>query len=234
MKTYRGCFSLGRNSIFLCDTHFRFSTFSYNTIWNICDCEQYHHYRKQVIDCRQEKLEEQQKRAVAEKELEKRTNSGTGKKHICSMKEDKYDPESVLSADNDSDDEYRRGIMDRNRDNIKRRTECRNELSEEGRQEREAEERDAQRNLEKKEWRRNRWGGKVEHVNSSASTLNVPSNFGNQNKPLLTNITRNDPALLQYAKLNYGSTKLSEEDWKKCEERHKVNLLYQDMQMSEN
>uniref|UniRef100_A0A1A9Z8H5 G-patch domain-containing protein n=1 Tax=Glossina pallidipes TaxID=7398 RepID=A0A1A9Z8H5_GLOPL len=193
------------------------------------DCEKYHHYRQQVIDCRQEKLKEQQKREEAEKEIEKRTNSGASKKPICSVEEDKYDPESVISADNDSDDEYRRGMMDRNRDNIKRRIECRNELSEEERQEREAEERDAQRKLEKKKLRKSRWGGKVENANSSASTSSVPSNFGNQNKPLLTAITRNDPALLQYAKLNYGSTNLSEEDWKKCEEHYKVNLLYQDM-----
>lgn len=134
------------------------------------DCEKYHHYRQQVIDCRQEKLKEQQKREEAEKEIEKRTNSGGSKKPICSMEEDKYDPESVISADNDSDDEYRRGMMDRNRDNIKRRIECRNELSEEERQEREAEERDAQRKLEKKKLRKSRWGGKVENANSSAST----------------------------------------------------------------
>ncbi|KAL9873073.1 uncharacterized protein ACN427_014052 isoform 1-T1 [Glossina fuscipes fuscipes] len=200
-------------------------------MWFICekDCEKYHHYRQQVIDCRQEKLKEQQKREEAEKEIERRTKGGTSKKLISSVEEDKYDPESVISADNDSDDEYRRGMMDRNRDNIKRRIECRNELSEEERQEREAEERDAQRKLEKKKLRKSRWGGKVENANSSASTSSAPSNFGNQNKPLLTAITRNDPALLQYAKLNYGSTNLSEEDWKKCEEHYKVNLLYQDM-----
>lgn len=51
---------------------------------------------------------------------------------------------------------------------------------------------------------------------------------------MLTTITRNDPALLQYAKLNYGSIDLSEEDWKKCEEHYKVNLLYQDMMRKRN
>lgn len=49
-------------------------------------------------------------------------------------------------------------------------------------------------------------------------------------KPLLTTITRSDPALLQYARQNFGTTSLSEEDWKKAEEHYKINLLFQDMQ----
>lgn len=59
--------------------------------------------------------------------------------------------------------------------------------------------------------------------------LDTPTSFGNQNKPMLSTITRSDPALLQYARLNYGSTQLSEDQWKQCEEHYKVNLLYQDM-----
>lgn len=49
-------------------------------------------------------------------------------------------------------------------------------------------------------------------------------------KPMLTTITRSDPALLQYARQNFGTTNLSEEDWKKAEEHFKINLLFQDMQ----
>lgn len=49
-------------------------------------------------------------------------------------------------------------------------------------------------------------------------------------KPMLTTITRSDPALLQYARLNFGTTSLSEDDWKKAEEHYKINLLFQDMQ----
>lgn len=75
---------------------------------------------------------------------------------------DKYDPESAISGDVDSDDEYMRGMLDRNRDNIKRRIECRNELSEEERQEREAEaELEEQRLQERKKQRKSRWGEKV-------------------------------------------------------------------------
>uniref|UniRef100_A0A1I8M0S0 G-patch domain-containing protein n=2 Tax=Musca domestica TaxID=7370 RepID=A0A1I8M0S0_MUSDO len=212
-------------------------------LWFLNDksCEQYHHYRQEIIDRRQEKLKEQQQKEYEEMKQEKMSNASGGggagggvgykqRRPFCSMEEDKYDPESVISADNDSDDEYRRGMMDRNRDNIKRRIECRNELSEEERQEREAEELEEQRRLEKKKLRKSRWGGKVEMADAaSSSSSSVPTNFGNQNKPLLSTITRNDPALLQYAKMNYGSTNLSEEDWVKCEEHYKVNLLYQDM-----
>lgn len=43
----------------------------------------------------------------------------------------------------------------------------------------------------------------------------------------LTNLNRNNPALLQYAMTNYGTTQLSAEDWKKCEDNFKINLLYQ-------
>lgn len=135
-------------------------------------CEQYHHYRQEIIDRRQEKLKEQQQKEYEEMEQQKIANPGNYKQRrpFCSMEEDKYDPESVISADNDSDDEYRRGMMDRNRDNIKRRIECRNELSEEERLEREAEELEEQRRMEKKKLRKSRWGGKVEMPESSSSS----------------------------------------------------------------
>lgn len=49
-------------------------------------------------------------------------------------------------------------------------------------------------------------------------------------KPLLSSVNRSDPGLLSYARQNFGTTNLSEEDWKKAEEHYKINLLYQDMQ----
>jgi hypothetical protein len=49
-------------------------------------------------------------------------------------------------------------------------------------------------------------------------------------KPMLSTLTRSDPALLSYARLNFGTTNLSEDDWKKAEEHYKINLLFQDMQ----
>ncbi|XP_028168920.1 arginine-glutamic acid dipeptide repeats protein-like [Ostrinia furnacalis] len=45
----------------------------------------------------------------------------------------------------------------------------------------------------------------------------------------LTNVNRNNKELMQYAMTNYGTTDLSPEDWKKCEDNFKLNLLYQDM-----
>ncbi|XP_072938384.1 uncharacterized protein [Epargyreus clarus] len=45
----------------------------------------------------------------------------------------------------------------------------------------------------------------------------------------LTNVNRNNQALMSYAMTNYGTTNLSVEDWKKCEDNFKLNLLYQDM-----
>lgn len=50
-----------------------------------------------------------------------------------------------------------------------------------------------------------------------------------QGMVMLTKVTRNDPALLQYTNNTYGSTNLSEEDWKKAEDNYKIHLLYQDM-----
>lgn len=41
--------------------------------------------------------------------------------------------------------------------------------------------------------------------------------------PLLSKITRSDPGLVQYARKTFGSTNLSEEEWKKAEDHYKVN-----------
>lgn len=46
---------------------------------------------------------------------------------------------------------------------------------------------------------------------------------------MLSKINRNDPALIQYAATTFGSTNLTEEEWKKAEDHYKINLLYQDM-----
>ncbi|KAI8434251.1 hypothetical protein MSG28_012346 [Choristoneura fumiferana] len=45
----------------------------------------------------------------------------------------------------------------------------------------------------------------------------------------LTTVNRNNQALMQYAMTNFGTTNLSPEDWKKCEDNFKLNLLFQDM-----
>lgn len=47
--------------------------------------------------------------------------------------------------------------------------------------------------------------------------------------PALSRVTRTDPGLLRYAIQSFGTTNLSEEDWKKAEDHYKINLLYQDL-----
>lgn len=42
--------------------------------------------------------------------------------------------------------------------------------------------------------------------------------------PMLTKISRNDPALAQYARQTFGTSDLSEEQWKKAEDHYKVNF----------
>ncbi|XP_039490752.1 uncharacterized protein LOC120451275 isoform X1 [Drosophila santomea] len=210
-------------------------------LWFLYDksCEQYRSYRSQLLDYKRQRAERQRlSRDQQPQSKEPEAQQHREEQHSNSAA-DKYDPESAISADFDSDDEYMRGMMDRNRDNIKRRIECRNELSDEERREREEavageladgddqddeDDKESQRQRRRRE-RKSRWGEKEQQLPSSSTS----GNFGNQNKPILSSITRTDPALLQYARLNYGSTQLSEDQWKQCEEHYKVNLLYQDM-----
>lgn len=83
--------------------------------------------------------------------------------------------------------------------------------------------------------KRSRWGEKTDDGDqpSPSTSRNTPQNSaptpGKSTTPMLTAITRTDPGLLNYARQNYGTVNLSEEDWQKCEEHYKVNLLYQDM-----
>lgn len=50
--------------------------------------------------------------------------------------------------------------------------------------------------------------------------------------PMLTKISRNDPALIQYAKQTFGTLDLSEEQWKKAEDHYKVNYCCIDHNVS--
>ncbi|XP_068987614.1 SURP and G-patch domain-containing protein 1-like [Bombus flavifrons] len=47
--------------------------------------------------------------------------------------------------------------------------------------------------------------------------------------PMLTKISRNDPALIQYARQTLGTLDLTEEQRKKAEDHYKINLLYQNL-----
>uniref|UniRef100_A0A182JNU5 G-patch domain-containing protein n=1 Tax=Anopheles christyi TaxID=43041 RepID=A0A182JNU5_9DIPT len=98
--------------------------------------------------------------------------------------------------------------------------------------------------------RKSRWGGQVEcggpqFVAAGTQAPAPGQGFHTQPPPplpvhppgppptlpstKLSTVTRTDPALLAYARQNFGSTNLSEEDWKKAEDHYKINLLYQDM-----
>lgn len=72
--------------------------------------------------------------------------------------------------------------------------------------------------------RKSRWGEQV-HVQQSS----LPKPDANATSTALTTVKRTDPVLIQYAIQNFGTTNLSEEDWKKAEDHYKINLLYQDM-----
>ncbi|XP_041767042.1 uncharacterized protein LOC121590920 isoform X2 [Anopheles merus] len=101
--------------------------------------------------------------------------------------------------------------------------------------------------------RKSRWGGQVEcgaGLQFVAGVAQAPpppgQNFHTQPPPpllpvhppgpppalpstKLSTVSRTDPALLAYARQNFGSINLSEEDWKKAEDHYKINLLFQDM-----
>lgn len=91
--------------------------------------------------------------------------------------------------------------------------------------------------------RKSRWGDQVsiktlknpaaEPAPTPVSVSSQPQSPGASNAhystPKITATGRTDPALLAYVRQNFGSTNLSEEDWKKAEDHFKLNLLYQDM-----
>ncbi|XP_052869488.1 uncharacterized protein LOC128275128 [Anopheles cruzii] len=56
-----------------------------------------------------------------------------------------------------------------------------------------------------------------------------PSLLAGAGTPKLSGVSRTDPALLAYARQNFGSTNLTEEEWTKAEDHYKINLLFQDM-----
>lgn len=97
-----------------------------------------------------------------------------------------------------------------------------------------------------KKQKRSRWGEKEPNtVRPPVPPISQPPMLGilptaiknnpfGSPKVLLTGVTRSDPALLQYARANYGTINLDEEEWRKCEDHYKVNLLYQDLLKKRN
>lgn len=95
-----------------------------------------------------------------------------------------------------------------------------------------------------KKQKRSRWGEKEPNAIRPAASqppmlavvlpATVKHNPFGSPKVMLTGVTRSDPALLQYARANYGTINLDEDEWRKCEDHYKVNLLYQDLLKKRN
>jgi len=64
-----------------------------------------------------------------------------------------------------------------------------------------------------------------------AAVIIPPSSKGQMKStknPMLTKISRNDPALIHYARQTFGTLELSEEQWKKAEDHYKVDYCHVD------
>ncbi|KRT78183.1 hypothetical protein AMK59_7691, partial [Oryctes borbonicus] len=79
--------------------------------------------------------------------------------------------------------------------------------------------------------RKSRWGDKDTSVPPPMLMVNTPTTLPppTAGSLLLSKITRNDPALIQYVINTFGSTNIGEDDWKKAEDHYKINILYQEM-----
>lgn len=91
-----------------------------------------------------------------------------------------------------------------------------------------------QQQLQPPKQKRSRWGNVEQPQQQQQQHRHTAQPPPPSSSPRLTALTRNDPALLQYARANYGSVQLTEEEWTKCEEHYKVNLLYQDLLKKRN
>ncbi|KAL1508940.1 hypothetical protein ABEB36_003754 [Hypothenemus hampei] len=126
---------------------------------------------------------------------------------------EKYEPEMALE-----DDEFDQDISPNVEIKLEPKQEDQQKNYDNGRKERK---------------RKSRWGDKDDMAKPPPiAPLVVPSPslpLIPGSSPMLTKVIRSDPGLLQYALQSYGSTNLSEEDWKKVEDNYKIHLLYQDM-----
>lgn len=154
--------------------------------------------------------------------MKRKIDSGTGVKRFADRNE--YESDEDHTDEEDHMEMYRRIQMREdalNQDDTTQSSATQQKCNDSDTNERSA------RNRKK----RSRWGEKSDEPDqaTTSNVLNSPVAPARSALPILTAITRTDPALLNYARLNYGTINLSEEDWLKCEEHYKVNLLYQDM-----
>ncbi|XP_046966513.1 arginine-glutamic acid dipeptide repeats protein-like [Vanessa cardui] len=161
----------------------------------------------------------------------RRENQGDRKPEI--KPEDKYEPEFSLEDDDSSDNKYIKEEMKDNYDvysnqytsNVKR--EQTSSQSDD----------DSDPRKERRKRKKSRWGDDPPvDIKPPGVVTPLPNSLPgaklskiDEEGLKLTNVNRNNQALMQYAMTNYGTTNLSVEDWKKCEDNFKLNLLYQDM-----
>lgn len=94
--------------------------------------------------------------------------------------------------------------------------------------------------------KRSRWGDQVAQQQQQQQHAKTPFRHfdafavggtaaaSGSKAPMLSQVTRSDPALLAYAHQSYGTVHLDDETWRKCEDHFKINLLYQDMLRKRN
>lgn len=97
----------------------------------------------------------------------------------------------------------------------------------------------------RKRKRRSRWAPEDDKADSAPAPIAIPSLpptnvpppgyrgipasgtqgvAGQSSAPMLSRVNRTEPGLLRYAMQSFGTTNLSEEDWKKAEDHYKVLL----------
>ncbi|CAH2087406.1 unnamed protein product [Euphydryas editha] len=143
--------------------------------------------------------------------------------------EDKYEPEFSLEDDDSNDNKF---IKEENKDNYDYSNENvkREHTSSQS-------DDDCDNKRERRKRKKSRWGDDPPvDIKPPGVVAPLPNTIPGSNLSKideeglkLTNLNRNNQALMQYAMTNYGTTNLSAEDWKKCEDNFKLNLLYQDM-----
>ncbi|XP_034833231.1 SURP and G-patch domain-containing protein 1-like isoform X1 [Maniola hyperantus] len=154
--------------------------------------------------------------------------------------EDKYEPEFSLEDDDSND---HRAIKEESENSFSMQESYYNQyhnsmMKREQASSQSDEEPDSRR--ERRKRKKSRWGDDppvdMKPPGVVAPMPNMPNTFPgaklskiDEDGLKLTNINRNNHALMQYAMTNYGTTNLNPEDWKKCEDNFKLNLLYQDM-----
>lgn len=154
--------------------------------------------------------------------MQKRIDSGTAKKRFASESYTEYSSDEGDRTDEEDYNTLYRRIQMRENSLNDESNDCQDKNSN-------ADNSGVDSNIRDRRAKRSRWGEKIEaQVQAQLPTAIIPGP-SNASPANLASITRSDPSLLSYARQNYGTVQLSEEDWKKCEEHFKVNLLYQDM-----